>query len=156
MAQRTPAAPTKTYGDFEDDRIKHLEMLQAVIARLGSNGFLIKGWAVTVAGVFVGLAVNSEDCSLARVGAAAAIVFWGLDGYFLRAERRFRKLFDRVRLFDAAVGPFFMGATASDWTKQLPDEESWELSWFGAMTSWTLLFFYGAVIGSSIGASLLI
>lgn len=39
------------YQDFDEARIKHLELIQAVIGRLGINGFLMKGWALTVAGV---------------------------------------------------------------------------------------------------------
>lgn len=83
----------------------HLEMIQAVIARLGGNGFLIKGWALTLAGVFVGLAVNGKDCSFALVGAVSALLFWGLDAYFLRAERRFRGLYERVRSSDPGLPP---------------------------------------------------
>jgi len=30
-----------------ENKIKHLEMLQNVIARMASNSFIIKGWSVT-------------------------------------------------------------------------------------------------------------
>jgi len=144
------------YTQFDDRRIKHLEMIQAVVARLGGNGFLIKGWAITVAGVFVGLAVNAEDCSFARVGAASALVFWGLDAYFLRAERRFRSLYERICAFDPAVPPFFMGATAKSFVKAFPRNERLRMSWGGAAASWTLLLFYGTLVATSLGASLLV
>lgn len=32
--------------EFSDARIKHLDMVQAVVARLGGNGFVVKGWAI--------------------------------------------------------------------------------------------------------------
>jgi len=35
-------------------------MVQAVITRLGNDSFLVKGWAVTVNGVFLGFAVSSK------------------------------------------------------------------------------------------------
>ena len=36
-----------------ENKIKHLEMIQAIITRMNSNSFMLKGWAVTlVAGVF--------------------------------------------------------------------------------------------------------
>lgn len=41
------------YESFEDRRIKHLELIQAVVGRLGNDGFLMKGWALTVAGAFL-------------------------------------------------------------------------------------------------------
>jgi hypothetical protein len=146
----------KTYEDFEDKRIKHLEMIQAVVARLGGNGFLIKGWAVTIAGAFVALAVNAKDCSFARVGIASSVVFWGLDGYFLRAERRFRALGGRVRKFDPTVEPFFMGATCKSFIQELDKRERWKMSWGGASASWTLMIFYGALVGTSLAASFLV
>jgi hypothetical protein len=144
------------YLAFEDQRVKHLEMIQAVVARLGGNGFLIKGWAVTLASAFVGLAVNAEDCSFARVGIASSLIFWGLDGYFLRAERRFRILGERVRKFDTKIEPFFMGATAKSFIEEFDGKQRWELSWGGASASWTLLIFYGALACATIVASLLI
>ena len=154
----TDPAPNRKsrYADFEDQRIKHLEMIQAVVARLGGNGFFIKGWAVTIAGAFVALAVNAEDCSFARVGVAASVVFWGLDGYFLRAERRFRALGDRVRKFDGMIEPFFMGATAKCFVQEFDRRKRWQMSWGGAIVSWTLLIFYGALVGTGLAASYLV
>ena len=131
-------------------------MIQAVVARLGSNSFLIKGWAVTLAGAFVGLAVNAEDCSLAHIGVASLLIFWGLDGYFLRAERRFRTLAERVRKFDAKIEPFFMGATAGSFIEEFDKKQRWNLSWAGASASWTLLIFYGTLACASLVASFLI
>jgi hypothetical protein len=144
------------YQAFEDQRVKHLEMIQSVIARLGGNGFLIKGWALTLASAFVGLAVNAEDCSFAFVGAASSLIFWGLDGYFLRAERRFRTLGDRVRKLDPKIEPFFMGATAKSFFDELDEKQRSGLSWGGAVTSWTLLIFYGALSSAALVSSFLI
>ena len=51
---------------FMKDRvIKHLEMLQGVINRLGHNSFLIKGWSLTIiaAGIiFLGLSTSPPKC----------------------------------------------------------------------------------------------
>ncbi len=144
------------YQAFEDQRVKHLEMIQSVIARLGGNGFLIKGWTVTLASAFVGLAVNAEDCSFARVGVFSTLIFWGLDGYFLRAERRFRVLGDRVRKLDPRIEPFFMGATGKSFLDECHENQRWELSWGGAVTSLTLLSFYGALALGALVSSFLI
>lgn len=144
------------YEEFDQNRVKHLEMIQAVIARLGGNGFLIKGWAVTVVGVFIGLAVNASKCSFAIVAIASSAVFWGLDGYFLRVERRFRALGERVRKFDPKIPPFFMSATAKDFTSEFDKHRRWYMSWCGALTSWTLLIFYGALGGTGLAVSFLV
>lgn len=104
--------PKSDYTNFEDQRIKHLEMIQAVITRLSNEGFVIKGWAVTVAGVFAGLAINSEEWKLAAIACFPTLAFWALDTSFLRAERLFRALHEHVRKETGNIEPFFMGATA--------------------------------------------
>jgi hypothetical protein len=102
------------YDDFEQNRVKHLEMIQAVVTRLSNEGFLIKGWTVTLAGVVAGLAINSESWSLALLGCLPTLAFWALDAIFLRDERLFRDLGEYVRKHTSEVEPFYMGATSPD------------------------------------------
>ena len=82
----------------DDKQIRHLEFIQAVIPRLANNSFLMKGWALTVAGLIFGFAVDQGSW---RIAAAALLpvagLFWGLDAYFLRQERLSRKLYDAAR-----------------------------------------------------------
>jgi hypothetical protein len=145
---------TPNYDNFEDHRIKHLEMTQAVIGRLASNSFLIKGWAVTVAGVFFGFAVNQSDPALARVSLATTGLFWLLDTYFLRAERLFRVLHDRVRTCAEDVEPFFMGATAPWFVKEVKAESNTQsskaASWLKTFGSLTLVLLYGGLVASAL------
>lgn len=135
------------YQDFEPARVKHLELIQAVIARLGSNGFLVKGWAITVAGVFFGFAVNSENWQLALASILPTLAFWGLDAYFLRAERLFRELYRRVVVGDEAVAPFFMAATGPDFVAGAPEDVAafWR-TFFGRPA---LSVFYGAIVAAA-------
>jgi len=78
-------------------RLKHLEMIQQVISRMANNSFLVKGWSVTLLSVILAIAVKNELHALAWVAFIPCIMFWTLDGYFLRQERLFRKLWDRYR-----------------------------------------------------------
>jgi hypothetical protein len=96
---------------WPDTTVKHLEFIQAVIARQASNGSLAKGWAITIAGVFFGFAVEARNAMLALTSLSTTFIFWGLDGYFLYCERQFRALYERVRLHDPNVPLFFMNAT---------------------------------------------
>ncbi len=41
------------------DPVKHLEFVQAVIARQAANSFLLKGWSVTLATALVALGTNA-------------------------------------------------------------------------------------------------
>ena len=83
--------------------VKHLEIIQGVINRLGHDSFLIKSWsmAVLVAGiVFIARAEVQSRC-IVLVFLIPVIGFWILDGYFLWQERLFRKIYDEVRKKDS-------------------------------------------------------
>jgi hypothetical protein len=125
------------YADFEPERIKHLELIQAVITRLAGNSFLIKGWALTLTAAFLGFGVTQDDATLAAAGVLPIIVFWLLDTYYLRAERLFRALYDEVR--KGKIEAFVMAATAEHFIGKPPRKEA---SWKGAFGSKTLLGFY--------------
>ena len=138
------------YEQFEPDRIKHLEFIQAVVSRLGNNAFLMKGWALTVAGAFFGFAVNNQDRWLAVASALPTVTFWGLDTYFLRCERLFRMLYKRVSDRNDEVAPFFMDATSPTYLKGLSQEDRNDVSWWRTFRRPTLLLFYGAILISAV------
>ncbi len=131
-----------SYNDIENNRVKHMELIQAVVARLAGNSFLLKGWALTLTVAIVGFAVNTDSSGLALVALLPIIVFWGLDGYYLHTEWLFRELHRQVRDPESGIKPFFMGATDEDFIKTLPK---------GARSQWTtfwrptLSIFYGAL-----------
>lgn len=77
-------------------KMKHLEMIQGIINRMGSNSFSLKGWAVTlVAGIFA-LAAKDTDKMYFLIVYIPVIVFWGLDAYYLKQERLYRSLYSKV------------------------------------------------------------
>lgn len=133
--------------DRSPGTIKHLEFIQAVIGRLGNNGFLIKGWAITVAGLFFGFAVNSTDWRLGVASVMPILLFWGIDAYFLWAERRFRSLYALVARGDGRVPPFYMAATSDDFESFFEGETS---SYFKTLILRPELWaFYGALLVSA-------
>ena len=69
---------------------KEIEIAQNVIERMGTNSFLIKGWAITlvVASLLLGGASYYH-----YVAFLPWLMFWYLDAYFLRLERLYRKLY---------------------------------------------------------------
>jgi len=72
-------------------------------------------------------------------------VFWGLDGYFLRQERLFRKLYDHVRKLPEEEIDFSMDLSHLN-----------VVSWFYVLFSKTLIAFHGVVIISIIVVMLLL
>jgi hypothetical protein len=141
------------YEQVEPNRIKHMEMIQVVIGRLGNDSFLIKGWAVTIAGALMGFAINSSNGLLGIASMAVTLVFWMLDAFYLRAERLFRELFDRVRQNDPDVEPFFMAATGTEFVRMIGDAycSRWTVFW-----SKTLRIFYGALESAAVATIVIV
>lgn len=84
-------------GMENENKVRHLEMIQGVISRMASNSFALKGWAVTlVAGIFA-LASQEADKMYFFVAYIPVVVFWFLDAYYLLQERLFRSLYGKVR-----------------------------------------------------------
>ncbi|NQN95793.1 hypothetical protein HO932_04420 [Streptococcus suis] len=82
-------------------KMKYLEMIQNVITRMASNSFMIKGWAITVIGAIFSFWITNktEDYSswLLYLIVGLTILFWLHDAYYLKLERDFRKLYDKIR-----------------------------------------------------------
>ena len=130
---------------------KHLEFIQAIIARMAGNSFLLKGWTVTVSAALFELAVKDSDATVAVIALFPALSFWGLDAYYLRQERLFRKLYDAVRLASdqelQAMGVFSLS----------PDESGKEVpGWFQTLWSPTIIALHGAVVGVVVLAIILL
>jgi hypothetical protein len=140
------------YSSFEDHRVRHLEMIQGVISRLGTDSFLVKGWAVTLSGAFLGFAIQGEDSGLALAGLLPALVMWGLDAYFLGVERLFRALHNAVRTGNPPVEPFFMAATHPAFAASAAPKATWR----AALLSPTLSLFYGTLVVSAVVVAVLL
>lgn len=96
---------------FDDVTLKHLDLIQGVVARLANNSFYMKGWALTVAGAFFAFSAKDLNPRIAAVGLLPVLAFWGLDGYFLSRERLYRVLYDAVRTGNERVPRLSMNYT---------------------------------------------
>ncbi len=122
-----------------DERVvKHLEFIQGIVNRLGSNACLLKGWSMTVlvAGALLMVRLRPDQPLLALTLLVPVFGFWLLDAYFLWQERLFRAEYDRVRQqddTDFAMNP----AQHEDKSKR---------RWRATFLSKTLIIFYGIEI----------
>lgn len=114
-------------------------MIQGVINRMAQNSFMLKGWNVVIVSALFVFAAKGSQILFAYIALLPSLVFWGLDGYFLRQEKLFRKLYDRVRGLPEDKIDFSMKT----------NEERVE-SWLSVTFSKTLLPFHGAIFGSII------
>ena len=77
-------------------KLKHLEMIQAVINRMASNSFVFKGWAVTIIAGLSAFAAKDANKRLLLVAFFATTLFWAVDAYYLSLEREYRKLYEHT------------------------------------------------------------
>jgi hypothetical protein len=141
-----------SYDAFDEARIRHLELIQDVISRLGNDGFLVKGWCLTFAGALFGFAFESRNAWLAVVAFIATLAFWWLDAYFLRCERLFRLLYARVSDQDPSVPPFFMAATLPSFVQQAEkDVKTWRI-----VARPALWRFYAAIATAAFAITLIV
>ncbi len=131
-----------------ENRQKHLEFIQSAVGRMASNLFLLKGWAITLIAALFALSAKDSKDAYFLIAYIPAIVFWGLDGYFLSQERRFRSLYDRVRKLEESQIDFSMDTS--------PFKNDDRNTWLGAMFSPTLSIYYGALIVTMVIVMLLI
>lgn len=126
---------------MREDLHKHLEFVQAIISRMAANSFLLKGWSVTLTAALFALAAKDSNPTFIVVALLPALSFWGLDAYYFRQERLFRKLYDNLRLAseDALrkVEPFSL--STEKYQKDV-------CGWFCTLWSLTVLAVHGVIL----------
>lgn len=78
----------------QDNLHQALDQVQNIIDRQASNSFRIKGWSVSL--IVVALLFRSSDYQII-VAFIPLVGFWYLDAYYLREERKYRRLYNRIR-----------------------------------------------------------
>ena len=119
-------------------RLKHLEIIQQVITRMAGNSFLLKGWSVTLLSAILAIAVKDGMYRMVWIGFLPVLMFWMLDGYFLRQERLYRRLWNHVRV-EGQEMPADFGMDTSPFARDVA-------SWLQVSFSKTLLSFHGTLV----------
>lgn len=119
-----------------ENKRHHLDLIESVIQRMGSNSFALKGWAVTlIAGIFA-LSSKDADKMYFLIAYIPVLVFWGLDAYYLRQERLYRALYEIVRAKEENQIDFNMD------TADLPKVPNEQTEYCNCLFSKTELCFY--------------
>lgn len=79
-----------------EDRRQHLSFIQSVVTRMSQASSSSKSWLLPIVALTYGYAVTTEQFWVAVLGVAAVAVFGLLDANYLKQERAFRKLYDKV------------------------------------------------------------
>ena len=76
---------------------KEIDLIQSCITRMAQNSFMIKGWFVSIYAVILALLPEKVNMFLLCIALVAVnLIFWYLDGFFLRTEKVYRKIYDWV------------------------------------------------------------
>lgn len=136
---------------MKEDVVKHLELVQGVVTRMAANSFLLKGWTVTLTAALFALAAKDSNATFAVIALLPALSFWGLDAYYLRQERLFRRLYDELRLASdetlRTVEPFSM--STKEYAEKIP-------SWFQTLWAHSILAIHGVVVLAVVAAVIII
>ena len=79
-----------------EKKMKHLEMIEGVIERMGNNSFQLKGWAVTLVSLVGALASQGTDKRFFLLVFIPLFAFWFLDAFYLQMERKYKILYKNV------------------------------------------------------------
>jgi diadenosine tetraphosphate (Ap4A) HIT family hydrolase len=88
--------PAPDQGVTPEDRRQHLSFVQAVITRMSQASSSSKTWLLPIVTLTYGYALTKETPSVAVLGIVAVLIFGILDANYLKQERAFRKLYDKV------------------------------------------------------------
>jgi hypothetical protein len=113
-------------------RVKQLEMLQAAVARMAGVGVTMKSYCITITTAVSGFAITVQRPLLALLALLPIFTFALMDAQYLRVERRFRGLFDRVRCEDWGTFPSF----------EINLKNAHPVSFWDTLISWSIINFY--------------
>lgn len=106
-----------------------------------------KTWLLPIVTAAYGYAFVEHDWFIAALGIAAVAVFALLDANYLKQERSFRKLYDRVARGEAvpafSMDPSVAGPTGTGKVNYWPDKKDW--------ASWAIAPFYLPMLALGVG-----
>ncbi len=81
--------------------IEHMKMTQDIITRMNRNSFQLKGWMLTIVAACLALFGSSSNAVYIWVAIAPTVVFWFLDTFYLREERKYVAIHGKlVKIFN--------------------------------------------------------
>lgn len=81
-----------------DGKKEYLQILQEPICRMSTISAIFKGFAATIVSGISVISYNSTNVWILGLSFLPVLAFAGLDIYYLKLERKFRFLYEQVRL----------------------------------------------------------
>ncbi len=120
-------------AEGNENKLKHLELIQNIITRMANNSFLLKGWNITILAALIGLNASGLNGKVIFIGFVLILFFWILDAYYLSQERIFRERYEEVRV---------KSEDKIDFSMKLDGEKTDKMDWFIVFYSMPLSLLY--------------
>ena len=88
--------PMSTEDVSPEDRRQHLSFIQAIVTRMSQASSSSKTWLLPIVTLTYGYALTKGQLWVAVLGMLAVLIFGLLDANYLKQERAFRNLYDKV------------------------------------------------------------
>lgn len=82
--------------EYSEDNRKHLDYLQALITRMNSNSFQLKGFAITIVAALLTVFASTQKVAFILIAIVSLLIFWFLDAFYLQQERKFKGIYNDV------------------------------------------------------------
>lgn len=76
--------------------IEHMKMTQDIITRMNKNSFQLKSWMLTIVSACLALFGSSSNVAYIWISIVPTIVFWSLDSFYLKEERKYVALHEKL------------------------------------------------------------
>lgn len=128
----------RIYGDY-------FKIIQGVINRMAKNSFLIKAWTITLVSAILVLTLSLLNIFVLSILIGVTVIFWGLDSFYLRLERIYRKFYnEKVNKYNDKVTRKDLELFSMDIDKLRGEEEGI----LKIMRSNSEKYFYLTIIGA--------
>lgn len=132
--------------------MKHLEMIEGVIERMGNNSFQLKGWAVSLVALVGALAAQGSDKRFFLLAFIPLLAFWFLDSFYLQMERKYKVLYKLVSKKNENEIDFNMDTHSINYS----DDEAKRICFCSCLFSNTEWAFYLIIAGVVGGLALIL
>lgn len=124
-----------------EKKIKHLEMIEAIIERMAKNCFQLKGWTMTLVALLGALGTQGSEKKFMLLAFIPLIGFCFLDAYYLQQERKYKQLYKNVAEKDENDINFSMDTGLITGSTS----EMKHLCYYKCLFSISVIVFYGVI-----------
>lgn len=122
---------------FDEDKISYLQMIQEPIGRMSTASAIFKGFAATIVAGIAALTYCEVNTWILALSFIPVVLFLMLDIYYLKLEKKYRYLYEQVRI----------NAHVADFSMKLPrDNKAAKARLWDCIKSPSILLYYPAMI----------